>query len=206
MKKLYWVSALLAISACGAMAESSESVDPVPQFEKQVAAVESFFEKPQMMLLTNSGGGAGDSIGKYSYLAKYSGSGVKYDVRKTDSLVSPFTGQISVTVQWSTNSACGSIPFLRTHIGWRTEAEAAASADNDRCFLPRPPYVATFNYAFQKGKWVFKSVTGRYLDEQVDKRQPLLTATLGAPADSFLPVTTEEGKAFNASWQRAFLP
>lgn len=201
----YGLVAVLAIYGNWGMAQVVVAPqDPVLQFEAQVSLIEAFFATPQKMLLTNSGS---DGSGKYSYLARYTGAGVKYDVRKTDSLVSPLTGQISVTMKADTNEQCGNRPFLQTHIGWRNEGEAIASSTREDCFGGRrPSFEATFTYAFQKGKWVFKSVTGRYLDEQTGKVEPLLTATLGAPAANFVPVTTDEGKAYNSSWQKAFLP
>jgi len=73
----------------------------------------------------------------------------------------------------------------------------------------KSPFLATFNYAFQKGAWTFKSVVSHSLDSdlpQTDAPQPWLAATLGIPMEGFAPVSSVEGLAFNAGWRKAFLP
>lgn len=197
------VVTIFVIHAGWASSQSDMSADAVARIEKQVSLVEGFFAQPQQMLLLNKNDNLRIS---YSYLAQYVGSGVKYDVRRTDSLVSPLTAQIVMTLQSATNEECGNVPFLRSHIGWRTEAEAIASSTKEGCFQRRPPLEATFSYSYQKDRWVFRSVTGRYLDESLAKTEPLLSATLGTRVDNFQVVTTEEGQKFNALWKRAFLP
>jgi hypothetical protein len=91
-------------------------------------------------------------------------SGIAYDVQKTDSLVSPFSGYIEVKYQEWDNSKCADKNYHYT------TKEAAKANDVERCYTNlahysgeiNPEYTVRFHFAYQDGVWVFKDLQGSY--------------------------------------------
>lgn len=94
---------------------------------------------------------------------------IRYDVRKSTSLVSPYRGIIEVTAQVTSN-----LKSLKantsSHSGFTTAREALTAQD-DSDFVRGIPGVipdrkeyhlqkATISYSYQGGRWVLKSVEG----------------------------------------------
>ena len=204
----YTFIAIALLMTCGcALAQSTPPGDnALSLFEGQVSKIESFMRKPQTALIAYVGTKPG-----FFYLARFYGQDVKYDVRRSDSLVSPYTAYVQVSMATDINGACGPVKMdYLGGVGWPTEEQAVAQADRAECFRSkskRPPFLASFNYAFQQSKWTLKSVTFHYFDEPLnEKSEEYLSSVLDAPVGRFSAATTKVGRAFNKEWREAFLP
>jgi hypothetical protein len=180
--------------------KAADSADPLSQFENRVTSIKGFLASPKRMVLEYT------SSGSPLYFATELVAGpVSYDVRKTDSLVSPFSAYVAVNAVASQNAQCGSVQAYGRGIGWPTQAEAIASMGLEGCFRPMPPAEMRFNYAFQQGRWVLKSIVSSRLG-QSPKDEPYLSSALGIAVDSFVPVASGPAYDFNAQWRATFLP
>jgi hypothetical protein len=181
--------------------------DPVSSLEKIVVEFEKFFSKPQKLLVKYSS--KHSPTGNYAYVLKYVGTNIKYDVQKTNSLVTPFTGEIKLKMESLANSKCGTLPYLSTVIGWPLEAAAIAASNQESCYkgygLEEPENV-TFGYSYQKNKWVLKQITRSYVSttEIYPARQFL--ATVGMPSDTSVVPTDPESQEFNHGWRQTIMP
>jgi WD40 repeat protein len=96
---------------------------------------------------------------------------VEFDVRKTDSLVSPFTGYITVKSE--------QIPFVNAkgETEFQTEAEARAANRHKPVVTIEDRFrgeSGTFHFAYQNNKWVYKyGLLEDELDEKKDKSKKL---------------------------------
>jgi hypothetical protein len=113
---------------------------------------------------------------------------ININVRKSDSLISPFIGYINLIYTTDENKECGDITSEKTqyseivHWGYSTY-EKAISHTND-CFRPHsvgtqifPPANTQLTFAYQDGHWVFKDA----IRTKYDKRDRILLGALGRP-------------------------
>jgi hypothetical protein len=113
---------------------------------------------------------------------------ININVRKSDSLISPFVGYIDLTYTTDENKKCGDITSEKTqyseiHYWGYSTYERAKSHIND-CFYPHsvgtlifPPENTQLTFAYQDGHWVFKDA----IRTKYSKRDRLLLGALGRP-------------------------
>jgi len=107
-----------------------------------------------------------------------------FDVQRTNSLVSPFIGYISLTCVAENTDKCGDIVIYskggpekvqRDLYGYSTREKAIARVRD--CLKPTntPPGVVHFTFIYQDGRWVFKDV----IRTDYNKRDTFFLAALG---------------------------
>ena len=182
--------------------------DPVPSFEKIVDGFENFFSKPQKLLVKFAS--KHSPTGHSAHVLKYVGSNVKYDVQKTNSLVTPFTGDITLTMENLSNSRCGTLPYLGTIVGWPSELAAITASKEESCYkrsdVLLEPESVTFKYSYQKSRWVLKQITRSYATlDGIYPAQGILAA-VGIPSDTSVVPTGAEAQEFNLGWRQTITP
>lgn len=133
------------------------------------------------------------STGFVYHIAMIKPLNVSYDVRQTNSLISPFTGYIEVKYEEWDNKKCADGDY-----GYKTK-EIAKLNDTENCFSNilrhgsnslKPPYTVRFTFAFQDGLWVFKDIEGFYYGGRRSTND--ISAALGLPKGSWQ--SSEENK------------
>ena len=153
-------------------------------FERKVDRFREFFSRFPKVLHDRES--SASETGRLIWFEKCKLISIEYNVRKTDSLVSPFTGSIQVTYCSYDNTKCGDVkgrfkkrgPIqltknvdgayvfnstetdVETTYGYST-LDSAKNGDVANCYEKAtwPIYKATFNFAFQNGRWVFKNIS-----------------------------------------------
>jgi hypothetical protein len=128
---------------------------------------------------------------------RFSISKISINIKKSDSLISPFVGYIDLSYATDTNKECGDVISQVTqnsekhYLGFSTYENAMAHRNN--CFHPRgygsyiyPPEDIQLIFAYQDGRWVFKDVIThnnkpRSSFYTPNVRNELLLAALGQP-------------------------
>ena len=143
-------------------------------------------------------------------IIEYQGKNLSYDIKKTESIVSPFIGFIEIDFTDKSNSSCGNVFYTigdkKTYTGWDTEKGALDNADILKCYDPQIrfdgrvelSFVAKirFEFAYQNNKWIFKMAN---VTEYNTPNLPLSSA-LGQYPDPVQPLTDKESIEFNAKW------
>ncbi|MBG0789660.1 MAG: hypothetical protein H0S80_04090 [Desulfovibrionaceae bacterium] len=96
---------------------------------------------------------------EYFCVRTFQGGAVSYDVRKTDSLVSPYKLIIVLSTFFKDNTKsprADGPEFQGIHYGFKT-ADQAVQADTSADFSPISPIELKGMYAFQGGQWVLKA-------------------------------------------------
>lgn len=131
---------------------------------------------------------------------------VNYDISKTNSIVYPFIGFVSVDTDVFDNKNCGNVAFnKKDRDGWSTIDEALRNTDNKVCFVSRTkdkgPIQHRFNFVYKvkTGKWVFKNIT--YEDGNINGRFMVL---LGVASPWFPVMNEPQAQSFNKDWLNFF--
>jgi hypothetical protein len=128
---------------------------------------------------------------------------VSFDVRKTDSLVSPFTGYIDVEFIWKNNNDCGDV-FYRTSptgpVGYSNIHMALDRANEDSCFKILTSTTDRYEFAYQNSRWILKSIKS-IRDKRISEND-FMTAVLGIKESPyfFRFITEPAGLDFNKKW------
>jgi len=185
-------------------AATAKAADPVAAFEAVVERYEAFFATPQVALV----GSPGQPGHPASYVLKrYSGKAGAFDIRKTDSLVSPYVATLNMPLRrvepdYNRNSACGDVKVtiagMPVTAGWSTPALAVDNAGLEACSKDVSTVPLQFAFALQRNAWVLKTVT---VPDWGGKHYEAISRILGlaawdVPSDG---VASIEG--FNAKWQ-----
>jgi hypothetical protein len=85
---------------------------------------------------------------------------IEYDVRKTDSLVSPYTGHIDIVMDIKNNKRCGDIEFSGKYPKGYSNIDMALANDTTETCFELSPYQRRerFEFAYQNNKWILKSI------------------------------------------------
>jgi len=148
------------------VAATAEEV--VARFERMVKKYQQFFSEPR--LCYNKQKFSRSPTGFIYAPAKYMALGNEsYDVKTTDSLISPYTGYILMTLKEWRAKKCRNVGTGTTSIvGFDTLDAAKEAAANESCFDEEYIEQVRFNFAFQRGKWVWKSaIRTKYNNEQI---------------------------------------
>lgn len=88
---------------------------------------------------------------------------ISFDVRRTDSLVSPLVGFVNTKFVVETNFGCGGdIADATSRGSWFSSADKAKAANQDSCFFPNfggRVHDLNFNFAYQRNHWIFQGVS-----------------------------------------------
>lgn len=148
-----------------AKAFAQEEKEVISLFEKQVDKFEKFFSSNPKVIEKQS---SSDSpTGFIFFYHRFDDYKISYDVRKSDSLVSPYMGYITVS-HWETYSRkCGDLETKYHGKLFTTIDFARQKRDDESCYeryrvgttiMKRGE--AKFIFAFQKKQWVYKNVVG----------------------------------------------
>lgn len=144
MKSRITAMAVAAFAPC-IFANSSDSVAKAA-FDAVVTRCQAAYEGR-----ANERPGVATSLGHSKI--RTTGLATSYDIRRTDSLVSPYLATVEQRV------TSESTAFHQTQ----------GMANADQVFLPRIESIHTLLFAFQEGAWVFRSMTSssRYIKDGV---------------------------------------
>jgi hypothetical protein len=144
---------------------SATEDEVIASFERMVKKYQQFFSEPR--LCYNKQKFSKSPTGFFYNSKKFMALGnASYDIKKTDSLISPYTGYILMTLKEWTAKKCGNIKITSpipalSIFGFDTLEAVKQAAANESCFELDdivPVEEVRFNFAFQSGKWVWKSV------------------------------------------------
>jgi hypothetical protein len=174
------------------MGKGVEKNQPVESFDLIVSTFSKFFESPQKIIYRQK---YSDSpSGVLVFVNEYSAANLRYDIKKTDSMISPFTAHIELDVKERNNGSCGNVSGYKKIVGWHDEKEALEKSDSSSCYKTENEYSRPikFVFAYQNSKWVLKSVvySGDYSPERV------ISSALGL----YPSAIDKESVVFNAKW------
>lgn len=178
----------------------SDQSTALSSMEKLSSRIEVFFSEPHK-LLTKSLDEDNPHI-QYVEIGKYLGKDLSYDVKKTDSLVSPYTGYVKIKLTRRFNSQCSPMKDF-----WPSERDAIANAGNEKCY---PDFnndygiEVRFIYAYQKNNWVLKDILQTYYGKT--KQMGGLLTAIGMPAAGYLIPTDPDSVKFNQIWRETLAP
>lgn len=141
--------------------ESPKTVDPVKDLEKIVDNLNLHFTPNAYYV--NKWDASSEQPDRYQ-VHKYTLNKISYDVQKTDSLVSPFTGEIKLSYFRTKNTKCGDYGSNENKDFTSAEKALTKKNDNSCYFVGDVPGSsgdedATMHFAFQKEKWILKSIS-----------------------------------------------
>ena len=153
-----------------------EQSEVISSFEKQVDKFEKFFSSKPKLLEKQS---YKDSpTGFILFYNRFDDYKISYDIRKTDSLVSPYMGYITLSYLESSSKKCGGLEGYKSKFSeekadkyFTTIESARQKRDDESCYkytrigkgeLRR---TAKFIFAIQKKQWVLKDVLNIYNNE-----------------------------------------
>ncbi|MBL0310031.1 MAG: hypothetical protein IPP77_10235 [Bacteroidetes bacterium] len=104
------------------------------------------------------------------YILEYKGSNLSFDIKRTESIISPFLGYIEIDFEDRSNARCGNVSFsIKNYTkisGWDNEQEAINFDTVMKCYEPQLDMFnkpeksfidrIQFVFAYQDGKWIFK--------------------------------------------------
>jgi hypothetical protein len=135
-------------------------------FEKKVANFEKFFSSNPKLLEKQS---YSESPTGYIYFyQRFDDYKISYDVKKSDSIVSPYMGYIILSYIETNSQNCGDLKGFGSREGtdkYFTTEELVRSIKNDKsCYRPlivgrvKVERISKFIFAFQKKQWVYIDV------------------------------------------------
>lgn len=140
--------------------------DPVKSFKRLVKQIDTFVSSSPISIHSEDAGNSSKS-GTLYYLAKTTKLDISYDVKKTDSLLSPIIGYILLGVKVETNARYGDIKFstFTSNLGYSYLDDALKNKRFAGCSHNLEESVEAWcignvrlNYAYQDGKWEFKDI------------------------------------------------
>lgn len=191
--------------AAPADVQHAAPADPLKSFQAIVSRYKSFFSKGEKLVYGQVY--SGSPSGRVVYVVEYTGKDLSYDVRKTESLVSPFAAYIELSLQSMKNGSCGTVPGYKKMDGWSDVAGAMAHANSAQCFKPlldNEEYwdQVRFRYAYQDDKWTLVEV----IRTQYAKPELAVSAAIGVPAAPGITLTDAQSVSFNKAWVDTILP
>jgi len=184
MKRITCFVGLLLFLIFPTVLFGADQVKAISQFEKRVALFEKFFQEEPKVIEKQE---FSESSSNYIYFYnQYKLREISYDIQKTTSLVSPYTGYIDVDYMKYHSKKCGDV---NTHNGlcFSSLEDCRTNKNNSSCYAPLKYHsldTARFIFSYQKGKWVFKKVIWP------DSAYPIpdIYAAFGKPVAGRLPL------------------
>jgi hypothetical protein len=141
---------------------SQDDAEILKSFERRVRHLDSIFSKNPIVEASQNW--VESSTGKINYLVKIEKIAISYDVQKTNSLVAPYTGFVTLTIKLYTNQKSGDIKGYKEMVGFADPEKAKQSVTFSPCCSDeynsdewcKGDIKAT--YLYQNGIWVLKAV------------------------------------------------
>lgn len=179
-----------------------KATDPLESFEAVVEKYKQFFLVQRIAIF---GVKQTSTPTEIFALARYNGTVKSYDVKKTDSLVSPFTAVIDMQMRRSQSpykdTDCGDLKSSGDtgSNGWWSSAELAISAQNrESCFAEVFDLLYRFHLAYQKNTWVLKDVS---LPDNRNSQEKMIGGIFEL-VDATVPVmAANHVNSINKSWK-----
>ena len=159
----------IVLNVSNALAQKDEVVKSL--FEKRVKTFQSFFSsKPKLLWkqLYLMGDRKSTPTGDAFIYLSFRDCKISYDVRRTNSLASPYIGYITVQYSYSDSSKCGDFKdedvmsgnkvVLKGRTYFTTLELARQKRDDESCYEKEGEGETRFSFAFQNNQWVFKDI------------------------------------------------
>jgi hypothetical protein len=163
MKKL--TSIILLFISITLSGTNNSKPNVITLFKRVVDKVDVSFKKQPTVIVNQDY--SDSKSGKIFYKYQFEFIEIKYDVQKTTSLISPYTAYILLKIKVNTNAKRGDVAgyFEGNNIGFSDFDSAKQNNNFESCVNQRGDDINMWcigdikiNYAFQEGKWVFKSI------------------------------------------------
>ena len=135
-------------------------------FEEQVNKFEKFFSSNPKLLVKQS---YHDSpTGYIFFYERFDDYKISYDIKKSDSLVSPYIGYLTVSHLETTSKKCGDFKGYGDEKYFSTIELSRQKKEDKSCYKPlivggtEVRLSSKFIFAFQKEQWVYKDVVNDY--------------------------------------------
>ena len=201
-----FIVAILVFSALSSQAQDQKQV--LDSFSIIVSKFSNFIKSPQKLIYKQN---FKDSpSGFVVEVIEYSCSNLVYDIKKTESIITPFVGYIEIDFTDKTNAVCGNVFYTigknKMFIGWDTEKGALDNSNSLKCYEPQTgsdgkPVLSSaervrFDFSYQNDKWVFKSAI------RTDYNKPpfAISGALGLYSGPAQLLKDKESSEFNAIW------
>lgn len=188
--------------------QAQEQKQALDSFNQIVDKFNVFFKIPQKLICKQT---FPDSpTGVVVVIMEYHGKNLSYDIKKTESLVSPLIGFIEIDFTDKSNASCGNVFYTisgkKTFVGWDTEKGAIDNSNISKCYDPQIRFdgrvelsfvdKVRFEFSYQNSKWVFKTAN------RTEYNTPTLaiSGALGLYPDPNQPLIDKESIEFNAKW------
>jgi len=167
VKNIKIVSIILCFFILLCVTKAYTQEEAISLFEEKVAHFEKFFSaKPKVLDKQSSKKSPTGYIYLYTWFENYK---ISYDIQKTDSLITPYMGYITVSYWMTSSNNCGDFESHRiygeTDKYFTTEEPVRAIKNNESCYKPSTydgkeviRYATKFIFAYQKKQWVYKDV------------------------------------------------
>jgi hypothetical protein len=137
-----------------AYAESKEDKTAVRSFTQKANRIYNFMGTKPLIV-----GVSTDSISPSGVAYKLSQAEVldsSMNVERTNSLITPYLGYLTITYRLEFNKTCGDLPDKK---GYSTYAKAVA--DKNNCFQTTESQIrkAKITFAYQSNRWIFKDAS-----------------------------------------------
>jgi hypothetical protein len=184
MKKYIYL--FLFIFCLPLVSKSQNATEAMASFKPILKSVDDLFSGSPIVL--NSEDYRRSPSGKINYLLRFEKLDIAYDIKKADSLISPFTAYISLRLKFSNNAIYGDIKesalnsdhkTIEYNWGFQNAEDAIKKQDFASCMASTaiiagdPKIDETFPrlcqteakilYAYQDNKWVFKDINSTHL-------------------------------------------
>ncbi len=191
---------VLLVYPGNALAQKDQAV--IKSFEQIVARFRTFFKTKQKLvdkqMFSASPTGFVAVIIEYEC---YECTNIPYDVEKTQSIVTPYTGYMVLKLLRRENDSCGNIREGTRVFGWDTVEGALKQKDDENCFRmfldgQKALNPVRLNFHYEKGNWVFKEAL------HTERKNPAraISTALGVPVSPNLIVLEPEGMKINNTW------
>ncbi len=141
---------------------SQDDATVLNSFKVKIKEIDSTLSAKPIVLFSQNRNES--STGKSYYLVKIEKIDIKYDIQKTNSLVTPYTGFVTLTIKVSDNQNLGDVEGPKKKLGFSDPEKAkevqtfnsCCSAELSEDKWCKGNVKATFDY--QEGNWVYKSI------------------------------------------------
>jgi|GEM_PF-4906487 len=166
------LSFFLFINASIIYAEQNNDEKAISSFEKHVSIFKKFFATKPKYLEKQSYDGS--PSGYIYFWVRFDNAQISYDVQKTNSLISPYMGYITVIHDEFESNKCGDFNTYDTNRSYSTRDLARKDKENNSCYSEVPSAGTKYVFALQKGVWVFKDMINNYNNKTHPRFLPLV--------------------------------
>lgn len=203
---------LMLFSAVQLFAQDAEEAEVDPALKKQMAVVETEFEKivgnfaaffqtKQKMVYAYTHKRGSDDIA--AYVIEYTCKEVHYAVSSTGDARLPFLATITLTLTRKTNRSCGNTAgatMLGLPAGWNTVEAAVENAGKSSCFksnVKASGNQVRINFEYVDGAWTYKSA----FNETRKAAELPLESVFGNPIEPGVAINSPAAAELNNRWK-----